>query len=110
VSDAKPVIVMPEPLVPPLPSYEREYRERQRMLKGYRGRRFLACRAADTLHDVCGALASDDGSDLPLPDRPLPTPPSAAEIRELQNAVALILRMILLRNDGCISPQELRRF
>lgn len=83
--------------------------ERNRMLKNWRGRRLLACQAADLLHEVAGALAEDDGSQPPPPGAQLPTT-TESQRRELQNAVALVLRMTLLMNDGSVSHQELRRY
>ena len=83
--------------------------ERKRLIACWRGRRLLACTAASELHESIAGLAADDGSDLP-PDGGLPAPPSAAQIRELQNATANLLRMILLWNDGRVSPSELNRF
>jgi hypothetical protein len=83
--------------------------ERKRLIGGWRGRRLLACRGVDELHEVIAGLASENGEDLP-PDDGLPSPPSAAQIRELQNSAANLLRMILLWNDGRVSPDELHRF
>lgn len=91
----------------------RELDEHKRLIAGWRGRRLLACRAADELHNIIDGLSSDNGSDLPpvsgLPGG-LPAPPSQAHIREMQNTVANLLRTILLWNDGNVSPQRLRRF
>jgi hypothetical protein len=83
--------------------------ERKQMIEGWHGRRLLACRAVGELHDVIAGLASENGVDLP-PRGELPAPPSAAQIRELQNSAANLLRMILLWNDGRVAPQELHRF
>jgi hypothetical protein len=79
-------------------------------LLNYRSRRLEACRAADKLHDVIGNLGLEDGSQLPIPGEHFKPRPSAAVLRELQNQVATLLRMVLLFNDGQISHQELRRF
>lgn len=84
--------------------------ERRRMQRNYRGRRLLACRAAEALHEVIEALGEDDGSELPPVNATLPPTPSEAQKRELQNMAANLLRMILLLNDGQISPQTLRRY
>ena len=86
-----------------------DIKEEKRMIACWRGRRYLACDAALLLHNVIEGLATDDGSDLP-PDGGLPTPPSKAQIREMQNTAANLLRTILLWNDGSVSPQELHRF
>jgi hypothetical protein len=84
--------------------------EKRRLRRNYRGRRLLACRAADDLHEIIEALGEDDGTHLPLPDVAMPPPPSLAQKRELQNMAATLLRMILILNDGQVSPQEVRRF
>ena len=84
--------------------------EEKRLLGNYRGRRLLACRAADTLSHVVEHLGFDDGSELPPPDHALPKMPTDAMRAELQNAVSLVLRLLLAANDGGCSPQRLPRF
>lgn len=84
--------------------------EQKRMLGSYRGRRFLACNAADVLSKVVENIGLENGEDLPPPDRALPEPPTDAMRREIGNAVSLVLRMILAANDGGCSPQRLQRF
>ncbi len=88
---------------------DREIAERRRLIGCWRGRRLLACRAAGELHDIIEGLASDSGMDPP-PNGGLPTPPSAAQIREMQNTAANLLRTILLWNDGHVSSQKLPLF
>lgn len=83
--------------------------ERTRHAACWRGRRFLACRAVDDVIAVIDGLKGDDGSD-PLPEGGLPAPPSEAHRREMRNAAANLLRIILLWNDGHVSPDELHRF
>lgn len=83
--------------------------ERERLLKNWRGRRLLACRAFDDVHSVIDALASDDGSQCPPVDG-LPSAPSFAIRSELQNTAANLLRLILLHNDGAVSSSRLQRF
>jgi hypothetical protein len=83
--------------------------EKRRLLGNWRGRRLLACWATDLLRDVITALANDDGSHLP-PDGGMPTPPSAAHIREMENQATALMRTILLWNDGAVSPHSLRSF
>lgn len=83
--------------------------EEKRLLAGWRGRRLLACRAGDLLRAVAEALGEDDGSCLP-PDGELPAPPSEAQRNELCNAITSLQRMILLWNDGHVSPSRLQRF
>ncbi len=90
-------------------SYLTVINERTRLLSGWRGRRLLACRAAQDLHDIADALAADNGDDLP-PNYGLPQPPSPGHIREIQNSAAVLLRTILLWNDGSVSPSTLHRF
>lgn len=80
------------------------------MLKGWRGRRLLVCRTIDQLDEIISALASDDGSDPPPSEYGLPTPPNAAQINELHNMAKVLFRMIILWNDGNVSPQKLPRF
>lgn len=84
--------------------------EEKRMLGSYRGRRFLMCRAADVLDKVVEHLGADDGSDLPPPERSLPDAPTDAMRRELHNAVALVMRLLMAANDGGGSPARLPRF
>jgi hypothetical protein len=84
--------------------------QKKRMLGGYRGRRYVACVAIADLCDVIKALGSEDKSDLPLPGGDYKEPPSPQVINELQNTAANLLRMILIFNDGRISPQKLNRF
>lgn len=80
-------------------------------LRNWRGRRLRACRAADDLYEIIAALGvEEDSSVLPPPDARLPTPPTEAMKREMQNTAANLLRMILLWNDGSVSPQKLQRF
>jgi hypothetical protein len=89
---------------------EEQMAEEKRMLSNYRGRRFMACRAADVLSQVVAHLGLDDGSELPPPNRSLPPTPSDAVRLEIENAVALLLRTILAHNDGGVSPSKLNRF
>lgn len=86
------------------------HEEKNCMLGNFRGRRLLACLAADTLSAVVEAIDRDDGSERPLPGQTLPAPPTEAMRRELDNAVSLVLRLILAVNDGGCSPQRLPRF
>lgn len=79
------------------------------MSQNYRGRRLMACQAADELHRVIDAIGVEDGSTLPLPEG-MPAVPAPAIKREMQNGVATLLRLILLHNDGIVSPQTLKRF
>lgn len=91
--------------------WERRYQDELRERRNYRGRRYQACNAAQVLHDIVEQLGvEDDPSMLPIPGQPLQPVPSAAQKRELQNLVALTLRMILLHNDGGCSPQTLPRY
>lgn len=85
-----------------------ELAEQRRLLTGWRGRRLLACRAACVLEEVIENLGADDDVDPP-PDRGLPAFQTAMQ-HELHNSVSALLRMILLMNDGQVSPQKLRRF
>ncbi|MDK1386365.1 hypothetical protein QN224_13195 [Sinorhizobium sp. 8-89] len=82
--------------------------DRRRMVKGWRGRRLLACRAADILDEVVRELGADNGADLP-PEGGLPPVSQAVKI-ELENSVANLLRMILALNDGHTSGSRLQRF
>ena len=83
--------------------------EKKRLLKNYRGRRLLACRATDLIHDVIAAIGEDDGTTIP-PQEGLPFPPTDMQKAEMQNSAANLLRMILLWNDGHVSPSKLQRF
>jgi hypothetical protein len=77
-------------------------------LKNWRSRRLRACRAADELESIINSLGLEDGSELP-PEGGLPTI-SEAHRHELRNAASLLLRMVLVANDGHISPAKLQRW
>jgi hypothetical protein len=64
----------------------------------------------EDLHNIIEKLGFEDGSQLPPPVPRLPHPPSDQMKAELQNQVAVLLRMILINNDGSISPRKLPRF
>lgn len=85
------------------------YEEQKRMLAGWRGRRFLACRSADLLRDCVEALGSDDKADSP-PEGGFPSPPSDSVKQDLYNMITAIQRMILHFNDGHVSISTLQRF
>jgi hypothetical protein len=82
--------------------------DENKMVKRWRGRRLLACRAADTLDRIIENLGDDDGSDLP-PERGVPHMPDGLRI-ELHNQVAVLLRMILTMNDNATSGSRLQRW
>jgi hypothetical protein len=80
------------------------------MRKNWRGRRLLACRAAENLDLIIRDLGIEDGSKLP-PDGKNFTPPPSEPVRlEMRNAVANLVRMILAYNDRGCSPSKLNRF
>jgi hypothetical protein len=82
--------------------------EERRMAKGWRGRRLMACRAADTLDRIIENIGVDNGADLP-PERGLPN--VSEELRnELHNQAAVLLRTILALNDGNTSGTRLQRW
>jgi hypothetical protein len=83
--------------------------EEKRMRSNWRGRRLRACRTADEFSDLVGMLGVEDGSQCLRPEG-MPTPPTPAQKRELQNTVANLLRTFLLWNDGSVSHQTLERF
>lgn len=94
-----------------LEPWEKKHLAEIRELENYRGRRLRACRAADDLHAIIEQLGvENDPSILPIPDHAMPTAPNGAIKREMQNTVANLLRLILLHNDGHVSPQKLQRF
>ena len=82
--------------------------DERRMVKGWRGRRLLACRATDTLARIIEGLGVDDGSDCP-PERGIPPITEGMRI-ELHNHAANLLRMILAMNDGSTSGTRLQRW
>lgn len=86
-----------------------ELKEKKRLCQNWRGRRFLACRLIGDLEDVIANLGDEDGSQLPLPDG-MPTPPTKAMRAEMQNTARNLLRLILLHNDGQVSPARLQGF
>jgi hypothetical protein len=83
--------------------------EQKRLLKNWRGRRLLACRADDLLHEIIAAIGEEDGTTLP-PQEGLPAPPTEMQKAEMQNSATNLLRMILLWNDGHVSRSKLQRF
>lgn len=80
-----------------------------KMLQNYRGRRYLACSAIDTVVRVIDNLGVEDGSTLPPPDNDFKPAPSDAVRLEIHNAAVNLLRLILAVNDGRVSRQMLRR-
>lgn len=76
----------------------------------YRIRRIEAYRGFELLEKVVDNLGVEDGSQLPLPDRPRPVTPSDAHKNEMKNAATALLRMILIWNDGNVSPSGLQRW
>ncbi|WKD45020.1 hypothetical protein [Agrobacterium pusense] len=82
--------------------------EERRMVKGWRGRRFMACRAADTLDRIIENIGIDNGADLP-PERGLPHMSEGLR-NELHNQAAVLLRTILALNDGNTSGTRLQRW
>lgn len=86
----------------------RSLEEEIRMSNGWRGRRFLACRASDVLERVIDNLGKDNGADLP-PESGLPVVSESMRI-ELHNQAAVLLRTILALNDGNTSGTRLRRW
>ena len=93
-----------------LADWEKKYLAEKKELDNWRGRRLRACRACDDPHNIIEKLGFEDGSELPSPMSRLPHPPSDQMKAELQNQVAVLLRMILINNDGSISPRKLPRF
>ncbi|MBY3543699.1 hypothetical protein HFN71_28875 [Rhizobium laguerreae] len=85
-----------------------QFEDEQRLSKKWRGRRLLACRAADTFDRIIDELGLDDGSDLP-PDSGIPKITEGLRI-ELHNQVAVLLRMILTMNDNATSGSRLQRW
>lgn len=85
-----------------------DYQERQRLSKTWRGRRLLTCRAIDDITLMIENLGVEENSD-PIPDGFVST--ITPEMKnELHNQAAVLLRTILLHNDGRISPAKLQRF
>jgi hypothetical protein len=76
----------------------------------YRIRRIEAYRAFELLEKVIDNLGVEDGSQLPLPDMPLPVTPSEAHKNEMRNAATALLRTILIWNDGNVSHSKLQRW
>lgn len=78
------------------------------MVKGWRGRRLMACRAVDTLDRIIENLGIDNGADLP-PERGFPCVTEGLR-NELHNQAAVLLRTILALNDGNTSGARLQRW
>ena len=79
------------------------------MLRNWRGRRYLACRAIGDLEQVIDHLGHDDGTQLP-PEFGLPAAPTDLLRNEIKNAAAHLLRLVNIHNDGHVSIQTLRSF
>jgi len=85
-----------------------DYQERDKLSKSWRGRRLLTCRAIGDLHCMIENLGVEENSD-PIPDGFVSTiTPELKE--ELMNQATVLLRTILLHNDGRVSPSRLQRF
>jgi len=82
--------------------------DEQRLVKKWRGRRLLACRAIDTLDRIIDELGMDDGTDCP-PENGIPKVPEGLRV-ELHNQAAVLLRMVLTMNDGATSGSRLQRW
>lgn len=80
------------------------------MRKNWRGRRLLACRAAESLDLIIQDLGIEDGSTLPPDGKGFTLPPSDPVRLEMRNAAANLLRTILAHNDRGCSPSKLNRF
>jgi hypothetical protein len=89
---------------PPLPP-----RDTGQLMKNWRGRRLLACQSVSELVAIIGNLGVEDGTQLP-PSDSTSLVPSPEMLNEMENMASLLLRMILLHNDGRVSPQRLPRF
>lgn len=90
--------------------WEYKHEEHQKMFQNYRGRRYIACRAVADLWSVIENLGIEDGSQLPMPDRPFNPVPSEQVRAELQNMANALLRMTLILNDGQVSHSKLNAF
>lgn len=89
---------------------DRTIARNKEMLAGWRGRRLRTCRVIEELNNIIESLVfPDDGKDLP-PKHGLPAPLTEAHMQELQNMTTVLLRLILIANDGNVSPQRLSRF
>lgn len=84
--------------------------ERERMLKNYRGRRYMVCTAIADVRAVIDSLGIEDGSVLPPVDGEFnPVPPK--QVRdELNNMATALLRLVLILNDGHVSADKLNAF
>jgi hypothetical protein len=83
--------------------------EEMRMVKNWRGRRFLACRAMQQIERVIDNLGVEDGTAMP-PEHGSQMPISPPVKNEIANAASVLLRLILAANDGSVSPARLRTF
>lgn len=86
------------------------YDDADKMVKGWRGRRLLACRMLDIVDDIIENLDTHPPDEDPAPSGGFPHPPTAMQKQEMKNQVTSLLRSILLWNDGHVSQQELRRW
>lgn len=76
-------------------------------VKHWRGRRLVACQAADQLRSVVTHLDQDDGR---YPRTAVPPIVAPNQQNELINLINVTLRMILVANDGEISQVRLQTF
>lgn len=90
--------------------WEKRAADKKTSFNNYRGRRYYACRAIGDLEDVIDKLGIEDGSQLPIPDRQFSPRPSDQVIAELKNHARVLLRMVLIFNDGHVSADKLNGF
>jgi hypothetical protein len=79
-------------------------------MKNWRGRRLRACRACDDLAEIIKNLGVEEDPTILPPHTGFPLPMTEQMKAELQNMAANLLRMILIQNDGHVSPRVLPRF
>lgn len=85
---------------PCLADWEKKHRDHQLMFQNWRGRRYIACTAMGDFIKVIENLGTEDGSQLPQPNRAFnPVPPKAIR-DQLQAQAQAMLNLVLALNDG----------
>lgn len=81
--------------------------QRDTLVRNWRGRRLLICRASNDLQKIVDHFGSNNGDSLPegFDDQ------VSEELKaELKNQIVALQRTLLVLNDGRISPSKLNSF
>jgi len=93
-----------------LADWEKKHEDHKAMFRSFRGRRYIACNAIRDLESVIDHLGDETGKTSVYIDPPLPAPPSDQVKAELKNMTTVMLRLLLILNDGNVSSSKLNSF